>query len=456
MGIRTHTYQGYFGRDKRGQVMIFVLVFFMTIALTVVAGVTAPIARQLRIGSDLQLSKQSYYTAEAGSEDAYYRIRNNFTTSFPETLALGGATTTVSVTVIDIANQEIMSVGNAKNHIRTVVKDITVTDGFDFSYALQTGLGGIYLNNNAAVYGNIYSNGPVVSSNTSPNAYNVIRGSIVSAGPSGLINQVHATGTVYSHTITNATIRQDAYYQTFAGATSSVTVRGVKYPNSADQPPIEMPVSDTLIDRWKTDASTGGLATCINGTYTINASATIGPKKIPCNLSIVGNNTIVTLTGALWVTGNILIDGSGWSGVQMKVADSVGNKSVPVIADNPGNNGASAMITVTGNANFYGSTGNESSYVMLISQNNSAENRGANLAINVINGAAGNLLTYAPHGEVMLQNNVYLRTVAAYKVTLINSSVVRYSIGRAQRLFTSGAGGAWKIRRWREFWSRLQ
>ncbi len=451
MEIQERVHRGCFGRGERGQVLIFVLVFFMTIALTVVAGVTAPIARQLRIGSDLQLSKQSYYTAEAGSEDAYYRIRNNFATFFPETLTLGGATTTVSVMVIDLSNKEIISVGNAKNHIRTVIKDITVTDGFDFEYALQTGVGGIYLNNNAAVNGNVYASGPVVSSNTSPNSYNIVRGAIVSAGPSGLVNQVRSTSTVYSRTITNATIDKDAYYQTFAGATSSVTVAGVKYPNSPDQPPIEMPISDALIEQWKTDASTGGLAICTSGTYTINESATIGPKKIPCNLSITGNNTVVTLAGTLWVTGNILIDGSGGGGgVQMKVADSVGNKSVPVIADNPGNNGASATITITGNSNFYGSTGNAGSYVMLMSQNNSAETGGTNLAINVINGAIGNLLTYAPHGEVKLENNVNLREVTAYKITLINNSVVNYSIGLAQPLFTSGAGGAWKIKRWRE------
>lgn len=419
---------------------------FAAIAVTAVTGVSAPILREIRIGKDLQLSKQSYYTAEAGSEDAYHRIRSNLATSFPSTLAVGGATTTITLSTIDLSNQEIVSVGNMNNHIRTIVKEITVTDGFDFNFALQTGVGGISMSNNASVNGNVYSSGPVTSTNSNSNQYNYVHGAIVSAGPTGLVHQIHSTSSVYAHTITNSTIDKDAYYITFAGATSSVTVSGVKYPNSADQPTIPMPISDELIASWETDAVAGGTATCTNGTYSITSNVTIGPKKIPCNLSISGSGTTVTLRGALWVTGNITIANSS----VMRVDDSVGNKSVPVIADKPGNNATSALISISGSSNFYGSTGNSSSYVMLISQNNSAETGGNNLAIDIVNGATGNLLTYAAHGQVRLQNNVNLREVTAYKITLLNNAIVNYSIGLAQPLFTSGAGGSWKIKRWKE------
>jgi len=255
---------------------------------------------------------------------------------------------------------------------------------------------------------------------------------------------------VYSHTITNTTIDKDAYYMTFAGATSSVTVSGTKYPNSPDQPPIAMPVSDALIAQWESDAANGGSVTCTNGSYTISSSVTIGPKKIPCDLTVSGNGTIVTLTGTLSVTGNITINGSGGSGVQMKVSDSIGNKSVAVIADKTTDQTGSGKVIITGNSNFYGSTGGADSYVVVVSMNTSAENSGSNIAIDVINGAAGNLLIYAPHGEIKLENNVNLREVTAYKLTLINNVVVNYSIGLAQTLFTSGSGGAWKIKQWKE------
>lgn len=446
---RPHLFGTSFTR-QRGQVLLLVLVFFAAISITVVAGVASPIVRELRMGSDLQSSKQSYFAAEGGSEDAYYRIRNNQTTSFPSTLTIGGASVTVNVTTIDLTDREIIAEGNARSLIRAVIKDITVTDGFDFSFAMQTGPGGIFLNNNAVVNGNVYSSGVVVSSNSNPNAYNIVHGSIVSAGPSGYVNQIHATSSIYSHKITNATIDGDAYYQTFAGATSSVTVSGALHPNSTDQPLIDFPVPDSLITQWEGDAAAGGTATCSGGAYVISSSVTIGPKKIPCNVTISGNGTIVTLTGTLWVVGDITITGSGGSGVQIKVADSIGNKSVAIIAENAAAPTTGGLITINGNSNFYGSTGNSTSYVMLISQNRSAEGGGSNLAINVINGAAGNLLIYASHGQIELQNNVNLREVTAYKITLINNSVVNYSIGLAQELFTSGSGGAWKIKRWKE------
>lgn len=436
--------------SERGQVLIGITILFTAAVMIIVLGVLSPTIRELQIASDFHASKQSYYAAEAGGEDVYYRIRKAMATSFPLTLTIASSTATVTVTPTSFTEEQILSRGNDRGLIRSVIKYLTVTDGFDFSFALQSGLGGIYLFNNAAVNGNIYSSGVIQGANSNANSYNLVKGSIVSAGASGLVDKIHATSTVYSHTITNATIDKDAYYQTFRGATSSVTVSGTSHPNSADQPLSAMPVSDSLITQWESDAATGGTATCTAGTYTISSSATIGPKKIPCNLVISGNGTIVTLTGTLWVVGNISVTGSGGSGVQMKVSDTIGDKSVSIIADDSSSPTTKGVITIDGNSNFYGSTGNSDSYVMFISMNTSAETGGSNLAINVVNGAAGNILIYAPHGEIELQNNVNLREVTSYKLTLINNTVVNYAIGLAQTLFTSGSGGSWKIKRWQE------
>jgi len=435
---------------QRGQVLIGITVLFTAAVMVIVLGVLSPTIRELQIASDFHASKQSYYAAEAGSEDAYYRIRKAMTTSFPETMTIASSTATVTLTPTSFTEEQILSRGNDRNLIRSVIKYLTVTDGFDFSFALQSGLGGIYLFNNSVVNGNIYSSGVIQGGNASANSWNLIKGSIVSAGVSGLVDKIHATSTVYSHTITNSTIDKDAYYQTFNGATSSVTIGGTAHPNSVDQPAATMPVADSLIQEWETDAAAGGSVTCTNGSYTISASVAIGPKKIPCDLNISGNGTVVTLMGTLWVTGNISVNGSGGAGVQMKVSDTIGDKSVSIIADNASSPTTSGEVTINGNSNFYGSTGNADSYVMFISMNTSAEGGGSNLAINVINGAAGNLLIYAPHGQIELQNNVDMREVTSYKLTLLNNTVVNYAIGLAQTLFTSGSGGSWKIKRWQE------
>ncbi len=434
---------------ERGQVMLIVTVLF-TGAVTILGlGLLQPIMSEVRMSHNLQHSSQSYYAAEAANEDAYYRIHNNLTTSFPATMSLGGATVMTTVTPVNFTEEQILSIANDRNLIRSVLKTITVTDGFDFNFAIQAGTGGIYLYNNAAVNGDVYASGPVLGNSSGPNSYNVVNGGIVSAGASGLVSQVHASSSVHSHTITASTIDKDAYYQTFAGATSSVSVGGTKYPNSADQPIIAFPIGDSLIQQWETDASAGGTVTCSSGTYSISQSIILGPKKIPCDLSVTGNGTVVTLTGALWVAGNVTIDGSGGSGVQLKVSDSIGDKSVPVIAD-AADDQNSGTFTINGNANFYGSTGNANSYVMLVSQNSSAENMGSLLALDIINGAVGNLLVYAPHGAIKLENNVNLREVTAYKIIITNNAVVNYAIGLAQTLLSSGSGGAWKIKRWQE------
>ena len=334
--------------------------------------------------------------------------------------------------------------------MRTVAKYLTVSNGFSFNFGVQTGLGGFFLKNNAVVNGNIYSSGVVTSSNNSANAYNMIYGSVVSAGPAGSVTNIHATSSVYSHYIDHATIDGNAYYQSFNSATNTVTVAGTKFPNSADQATSSFPISDTLISTWETNAASGGSVTCTAGTYTISSNVTIGPRKIPCNLVISGNGTTVTLAGALWVTGNITISGSGGTGVVMKVDNSLGNTTVPVIADNPSDQINSSIISTSGNSNFFGSNGNSNSYVMLLSQNKSAEQSGNVIAMDLINGAGGDVLMYASHGQIQLQNNVSLREVTSYKLTLINNTVVNYSTGLAQPLFTSGPGGSWKIKRWQE------
>ena len=436
--------------SARGQALTITTLLFSSIITMITLGITSPTIRGFQSGSDFQISKQAFYTAEAGSEDAYYRIRNNLATSFPETLMLDGATAVVTVIPTGSNEEEVDSTANYNNLERKVAKNLTVSDGFSFNFGVQTGLGGFFLNNGAVVNGNIYSSGVVTSSNNSVNSYNMIYGSVVSAGPNGSVDHIHATSSVYSHYIDHATIDGNAYYQSFNAATNTVTVAGTKYPNSADQATSTFPISDTLISTWETTAASGGSVTCNAGTYTISSNVTIGPRKIPCNLVISGNGTTVSLAGALWVTGNITINGSGGTGVVMKVDNSVGNKTVAVIADNPSDQINSSIITTSNNSTFYGSTGNANSYVMLLSQNKSAEQGGNVIAMDLINGAGGDVLMYASHGQIKLQNNVSLREVTSYKLTLINNTVVNYSVGLAQPLFTSGPGGAWKIQRWQE------
>jgi hypothetical protein len=428
---------------EQGQVLMITVILFTAAAVVIIFGITSPVIRQIQISRDLETSKRSYFVAEAGSEDAYYRIKNNLPTSFPAVMSLDGVTATITTSVTGSNEQEILSQGNANNLIRTVKKDITLTDGFSFNFAVQVGLGGLRMQNDSDVIGNVYSNGPIKGDDRDKN---FIVGDAVSAGSSGSIEKIHATSSAYANSIKNSKIDKDAYYQTIDSGT---VVTRTKYPDSADQPLSTMPILDTLLDQWEASAVSGGVISspC---PYVIDSSVTLGPIKIDCNVRVKKNDTVVTLAGTVWVNGDINIDDRP----KFKVSDSLGNKSVPVIARSVADPLNKGIIDLDDKPTFFGSeTGgvpNPDSYVMFVSRNTSAENGGSVKAISAGNHVTGNLLLYAPHGLIVLSNNVILRGVTAYSLNLKNNTQVYYTVGLAQPLFVSGPGGKWKIKRWKE------
>lgn len=428
---------------NKGQVLLVVAVLFTIVTTAGIVGATSPIVRQIQIARNLEMSKRSYFAAEAGSEDAFYKIRNNLTTTFPETLELDGSEVTISTAITGANEQEITSRAETDDHVRTVLKDVTVTDGFSFSFALQAGIGGLIMENNAQVVGNVYANGPIQGSSRTAN---IIRGDAVSAGSSGSISGVRATSSAYAHNISNTNIDKDAYFVSI----SNTTVGGVQYPNSEDQPNVDMPIPDSLLDQWEDAAVSGGT---INSPcpYTISSGVnTLGPVKINCSLVISGNSTEVHLAGPILVNGNLTVNNNP----RIKVGDSVGNKSVPIITRSSSSPSSSGIIALNNNPLFYGSESNGSpnpdSYVMLVSRNTSASLGGSVKAITAGNNITGNLLLYAPFGEIDISNNVALRQVTAYTLRIRNNAIIYYTIGLAQPLFVEGPGGQWKISRWKE------
>ena len=189
-------------------------------------------------------------------------------------------------------------------------------------------------------------------------------------------------------------------------------------------------------------AEAGGTVTCSGGSYNTPDSLIIGPKKIPCDLNIAGDS--ITLTGPLWVEGDINISNTS----NIYVSDSLSGRTVPIIADKLSNRTTSSKINIANSTTFHGSGTN--SYVLLISQNNSAENNGDEKAISVSNSVTGDILVYAGHGEIEIANSVHLKEVSAYKISIKNSAQVLYETGLANLLFSAGPGGGYTIDEWQE------
>lgn len=447
-------------KDQRGQAVLTVVVFLLSIGMSIIYGVVSPTLKQSAVAENLIQAGQSYATSESGIEDVIYRLKKGMQVGTTEVLMVASSTATTTVTAIGSSEKTLISTGDSLGRIRTNSANLAVANGVSFNYGVQVGNGGFFIENSSKVVGNIYANGPVFGENS-----NLIKGDVVSAGYWGLIENVNATGTIYAHKIRNSSVGKDAYYQSIY----NTTVGGVKHAGSVDQPSAALPISDTTISAWEQDALAGGTISypC---PYTITSNRTIGPVKITCDLVISGNPT-VTLNGPVWVSGDIRIRNTPI----IKVSSTLGTKSVAVIADNPNrrhhddqhdsSNYGESQISIENSPTFQGS-GSIGSYILLVSQNNDAESSWDNWwndwygnewhswwsapAIDVANSAQGAVLLYAGHGEVLLEDNVSVKEVTAYRVHLKNSAQVTYETGLASLLFTSGPSGAWTVKGWKE------
>lgn len=418
----------------RGYILLLALVV-SSVVLTVTVGFFNYYASSVHAGRYTLAATQARLLAEAGIDKAVYELNQNSGYSGESNTALGNGTFSVSIASIDNNTKRVIVTGSVPNSARpTATKEVRTTVRIDtevvsFAFGVQSGTGGIFLENTSSVAGNVYSNGPVMGQNR-----NIVRGTVVSAGSSGLIDGVHATSSGYAHTIQNSTIDGDASFQTI----SNTIVGGTHYPGSTDRSTTTLPISDGLIEEWKAAALLGGVHTspC---PYVLSTSVSLGPKKINCDLTITGTGEIITLHGPLWINGNIDIQNSP----TIRVSSAQSGRSIPIIADNPSDRLNGSRVEIENSAVFEGS-GN-GSYILFISQNNSAESGGSSTAIDVKNTVSGDLLVYAGQGEIVLQNNINLREVTAWRIRAKNSAEIRYKTGLGSSLFPSGPGGSWTV-----------
>ncbi|HAO64446.1 TPA: hypothetical protein DCQ44_00495 [Candidatus Taylorbacteria bacterium] len=432
---------------KRGQAILIVVIMCTTVFLTIVLGVIDPIVNELRLSNDLLVSKSSFYTAESGSEDVVFRIKNSQISNYsvPLYLSLNGGVATTTITNTPTGKQ-IATTAGVNNNIRSNQASVTLGAGISFHYGIQAGNGGFSLSQSSSVTGNIFSSGSVVGSG------NVITGDVVSAGSSGFIQGVHINGSAYAHVLgatgAGTTVDKNAYYSTLI----NTSVGGTKFPGSADLATTTLPISDDQVSAWESDAAAGGtLASNFCNSYNsssntcnITSNKTLGPKKIPFNLVVSGSGTVLTVTGPLWVTGNITIS----TNAAVNMDPSLGGTNVAIIADNPSNRASSGLVSVGQGSTFAGS-GAPNSFVFMISQNNSAENGGSVVAVSLGQGASA-LVVYACHGRIDLSQSVSVKEVTAYDINLSQSANVTYDTGLPSIIFESGPSGGWNISGWKE------
>lgn len=268
----------------------------------------------------------------------------------------------------------------------------------------------------------------------------------------GTINGITILGDARASAITNSNICGNAYYQTIdpfslaflnsptSGPCVSPVTNGTAYPGSENPQPSQMPISLGNIDQWKADAQVGGT---ITGDYAIDSNQNIGPKYITGNLLVNSNNKILTITGTVYVAGNIDISGNGST---IKCDPGYGSNSCIILTD--------GWVHIENNINFSGS-GQSGSFLMVLSTLN-CDGSGAqsgcthhNGAMDVHNNANG-VIFYAANGMINLHNGVNVTQATAYKLRIDNTATITYNSGLANASFSSGPSAGWKISNWKE------
>ncbi len=432
-------------QKNKGSVVVMLALYFVAASVIIISGLSFTAFKDLRNIRSLYNGKVSYYVSEASFEDTIYRLKNAISVS-NNTMAIDGRTAYTTVTDTYDGYTTILSVASTSDYYRKIQAVVTLATDVSFHYGIQSGNGGFTLANQSSIIGNVYSDGSVVG------AGNYIYGDVISTGASGLVYGIHATSSVYAHKIGDAsrttTIDGSAYYQTL----TNTTVTGAQHSGSTDQATTTLPIPDSLIAKWETDAATGGtMSSSSCDTYdvssrlcTFSSSKNLGPIKIPFNVKFKSNSAVITVNGPIWVTGNVYTE----TGSTIRMGTSLQNNNVAIIADDTTNRATSSTVTIGQTGSFL-NNGYAGNYVFMVSQNNSAETGGSTAAISMQQGSSA-LVVYAGHGLISITQSSQILAAAAYKIALENSADVTYDTGLASLLFTTGSGASYGMVSWNE------
>ncbi len=148
-------------QKNKGQVMIFAVVVFVSLAIASTIGIVNPAVRHIKAMENYKMTKQSYYLAESGIEDVIYRLKNGIQTNSQNVLEIDGESSVTTISDEIGGGKIISSVSNFSDYQRKIESSLVVGEGVSFNYALQSGNGGFFIDGGSVVDGNVYSNGNI-------------------------------------------------------------------------------------------------------------------------------------------------------------------------------------------------------------------------------------------------------------------------------------------------------
>ena len=412
---------------NKGFVVILATLLVLSAGLVIVLSAGYISLSNIKIVRNNIYSVQAYYTAEAGIEDSLLRLNKNLDFSKTNNFTVGDGTATIEIADPIGGSRTIISSGDVSNRVRKVrAIYVITTDRISFHYGAQVGDGGMTMENNSRIKGNVFSNGSIIGTGDKGYIDNTVKVATIGSKIEGLDIGEDA----YTHNCKNCTIGGILHYS--GGGQENCTADGGIKDNPVQEAK-DLPVSDEQITEWKNDALAGGI---FDNNYIVLKKTTdyLGPRKIQGDLTLEDGSVLV-LTGTLWVTGKIVLS----IGSLIKLDSSVyGSASGVVIAD--------GKIDVENNVEIQGS-GQKGSYTMFLSADPSTDPDFPAISIN--NNAQGAIF-YTSQGVVRLRNNMQIREATGYALYLDNNAVIEYESGLEDTRFVSGPGASWEILEWKE------
>jgi len=416
---------------QSGFAALYVVILIMSVALVITGGISFTIQKQQKMIKNAVRSSQSYYHAETGIEDALVRLRNNM--NLPDDYSFSfNENNKISVIISDTIGgaKTIGAVGNNFDRIRKINAVYKISSGkVSFFYGVQVGDGGMFLGNNAIVHGNVFSNGSIIS--LFGKGY--IDDSVIIARNWNLMQGLVVGQDASAFSCIDCSISGNLIYNQ-DGIAWNCDVDGDVIVQSEEIEAQDMPISETQKQEWKQQITDSGI---IYGDYGLgnNEHQSLGPVKIEGNL-ILENGSVLTLAGNLLISGNLTIKNSA----QIKLDPAFyGLNSGIVIVEGTTDVMAGSVLRGTGDIG---------SYLMILSTN--SEKHDIFYPAIKINNNSDGAIFYASDGLVIIENNAELREVTAYSILMKNNAEIVYESGLQNINFSSGTGGSWELKSWKE------
>ncbi|PLX21255.1 hypothetical protein C0584_03175, partial [Candidatus Parcubacteria bacterium] len=201
---------------------------------------------------------------------------------------------------------------------------------------------------------------------------------------------------------------------------------GALHPGASELDTEDFPITDEDIENWKSEIvdEVGANSSecpesydagyyCIMSDTVLETTKIVGTSSEPIGLYLDGDSQLI-LGGNLWVTGDIIFDNNGVDGV-VKAKEELGGASVAIISD--------GKVDIGNNFGIEGS-GDERSYVLLISTNDSLDV--GSPAIYASNNS-DSIIFGAPHGVLKVKNNGEVNAAFSKELYLEQNSKVIFN-----------------------------